>query len=183
MILYLNKLMMMMNNYLLSVENLKKLGLIHNNTDSKILSVAIKRSQDMYVQPALGTPLYKALLDRVENNTWTADYLTLMNDYVIPCLVAFVDYRCALLLNEKLTNKSVGRVSDENINANDDNQTSAFRDQLRKDAFFYKERLIGYLMDDQGQKYPEYIEGCEDLTCNENVKKDRTGYKPINWSI
>jgi len=54
---------------------------------------------------------------------------------------------------------------------------------LRKDAFFYKERLIGYLMDDQGQKYPEYIEGCEDLTCNENVKKDRTGYRPINWNI
>jgi hypothetical protein len=34
-------------NYLLSVENLKKLGLIHSNTDAKLLSVAIKRSQDM----------------------------------------------------------------------------------------------------------------------------------------
>jgi hypothetical protein len=49
-------------NYLLSVENLKKLGLIHSNTDAKLLSVAIKRSQDMAIQPALGTPLYKALL-------------------------------------------------------------------------------------------------------------------------
>ena len=92
-------------NYLLSVENLKKLGLIHNNTDTKILAVAIKRSQDMHIQPALGTPLFKALLTRVETNTWTQDYLDLMNDYVVPCLVAFVYYRASFILTDKLTNK------------------------------------------------------------------------------
>jgi hypothetical protein len=42
-----NKTKMSTINYLLSVENLKKLGLIHSNTDAKLLSVAIKRSQDM----------------------------------------------------------------------------------------------------------------------------------------
>ena len=167
-------------NYLLSVENLKKLGLIHSNTDTKLLAVAIKRSQDMYIQPALGTPLYKALLDRVETNTWTQDYLDLMNDYVVPCLVAFVDYRAALLLNEKLTNKTTGRVQDENIQANSTADVNELRDQLRKDAYFYKERLIGYLKDDQAVKYPEYCDMCSDH-CNEYVKKDDTGYKPLNW--
>ena len=167
-------------NYLLSVENLKKLGLIHNNTDTKLLAVAIKRSQDMHSQPALGTPLYNALLLRVETSTWTADYLTLMNDYVIPCLVAFVDYRAALLLNEKMTNKSTGRVSDENLQANTLTDVHEFRDQLRKDAYFYKERLVGFLMDDQAVKYPEYCDMCSDH-CNEYVKKDKTGYRPLNW--
>lgn len=167
-------------NYLLSVENLKKLGLIHSNTDTKLLAVAIKRSQDMYIQPALGTPLYKALLNRVETSTWTQDYLDLMNDYVIPCLVAFVDYRAALLLNEKLTNKTTGRVQDENIQANSTADVNELRDQLRKDAYFYKERLIGYLKDDQAVKYPEYCDMCSDH-CNEYVKKDDTGYKPLNW--
>lgn len=167
-------------NYLLSVENLKKLGLIHSNTDTKLLAVAIKRSQDMYIQPALGTPLYKALLNRVETSTWTQDYLDLMNDYVVPCLVAFVDYRAALLLNEKLTNKTTGRVQDENIQANSIADVNELRDQLRKDAYFYKERLIGYLKDDQAVKYPEYCDMCSDH-CNEYVKKDDTGYKPLNW--
>jgi hypothetical protein len=167
-------------NYLLSVENLKKLGLIHNNTDTKILAVAIKRSQDMHIQPALGTPLYRALLLRVETNTWTQDYLDLMNDYVIPCLVAFVDYRAALLVTEKITNKTTGRVQDENIQANTLAEVNEFRDQLRKDAYFYKERLIGYLMDDQAVKYPEYCDMCSDH-CNEFVKKDKTGYSPLNW--
>jgi hypothetical protein len=167
-------------NYLLSVENLKKLGLIHNNTDTKLLAVAIKRSQDMHIQPALGTPLYRALLDRVETNTWTQDYLDLMNDYVIPCLVAFVDYRAALLVTEKITNKTTGRVQDENIQANTLTEVNEFRDQLRKDAYFYKERLIGYLMDDQATKYPEYCDMCSEH-CNEFVRKDKTGYSPLNW--
>ena len=167
-------------NYLLSVENLKKLGLIHNNTDTKILAVAIKRSQDMHIQPALGTPLYRALLLRVETNTWTQDYLDLMNDYVIPCLVAFVDYRAALLVTEKITNKTTGRVQDENIQANTLAEVNEFRDQLRKDAYFYKQRLIGYLMDDQAVKYPEYCDMCSDHS-NEFVKKDKTGYSALNW--
>jgi hypothetical protein len=167
-------------NYLLSVENLKKLGIIHNNTDTKLLAVAIKRSQDMHIQPALGTPLFRALLDRVETNTWTQDYLDLMNDYVVPCLVAFVDYRAALLLTDKLTNKGAGRVQDDNQTTLELNQVAELRDQLRKDAYFYKERLIGYLKDDQATKYPEYCDMCSDH-CNEYVKKDDTGYKPLNW--
>jgi len=167
-------------NYLLSVENLKKLGIIHNNTDTKLLAVAIKRSQDMHIQPALGTPLFRALLDRVETNTWTQDYLLLMNDYVVPCLVAFVDYRAALLLTDKLTNKGAGRVQDDNQTTLELNQVAELRDQLRKDAYFYKERLIGYLKDDQATKYPEYCDMCSDH-CNEYVKKDDTGYKPLNW--
>lgn len=167
-------------NYLLSVENLKKLGIIHNNTDTKLLAVAIKRSQDMHIQPALGSPLFRALLDRVETNTWTQDYLDLMNDYVVPCLVAFVDYRAALLLTDKLTNKGAGRVQDDNQTTLELNQVAELRDQLRKDAYFYKERLIGYLKDDQATKYPEYCDMCSDH-CNEYVKKDDTGYKPLNW--
>ena len=71
--------------YLLSVDNLKKLGLIHMNTDTKLLAVAIKRSQDIQLQPALTTPLFKALLLRVNTNTWTQPYLDLMNDFVTPC--------------------------------------------------------------------------------------------------
>jgi hypothetical protein len=167
-------------NYLLSVENLKKLGIIHNNTDTKLLAVAIKRSQDMHIQPALGTPLFRALLNRVETSTWTQDYLDLMNDYVVPCLVAFVDYRAALLLTDKLTNKGAGRVQDDNQTTLELNQVAELRDQLRKDAYFYKERLIGYLKDDQATKYPEYCDMCSDH-CNEYVKKDDTGYKPLNW--
>jgi hypothetical protein len=96
--------------------------------------------------------------------------------------VAFVDYRAAVLLNEKLTNKAVGRSTDEYQNANTDSETTALRDLLRKDAYFYKERLIGFLKDDNGVKYPEYLDSCGN-DCNESVDKDRTGYKPTGWIV
>ncbi len=171
-------------NYLLSVDSLKKLGLIHNNTDVKILAVGIKRSQDIELQPALTTPLFKALLLRVETNTWTQPYLDLMNDFVVPCLVAFVDYRCALLLNEKLTNKAVGRVQDDHLTPNTTAETSALRDQLRKDAYFYKERLIRHLRADNQTLYPEYNQAdTSPGACSEDMLMDNSGYAPINFII
>ena len=35
----------------------------------------------------------------------------------------------------------------------------------------------------EGTKYPEYIICCNQNDCNENVAKDHTGYKPINWIV
>ena len=79
----------MATNYLISVENLKKKGLIHQNTDTKILGTAIVRVQDMVIQPATGSPLFRALLLLVQNDptgvSWSADYRTLMNDYIDSC--------------------------------------------------------------------------------------------------
>ena len=96
----------MATNYLIAVEDLKKKGLIHQNTDTKTLKVCIKRVQDMVIQEATGSILYRALLLRVQNTDWNADYRTLMNDYVIPALVANVDYKVALYNHEKIRNKA-----------------------------------------------------------------------------
>tara|TARA_R110001592_G_scaffold101583_7_gene287446 strand:+ start:1884 stop:2396 length:513 start_codon:yes stop_codon:yes gene_type:complete len=169
----------MATNYLISTESLKKKGLIHQNSDTKILSVAINRVQAMNIQPALGSPLFRALLTRVASDTWSTDYRELMDDYVIPALVSLVDYKVALLSNVKITNKTTGRVSDENITANTVSETVSFRDELHKDAEFYLERLIGFLEDDCGTKYPEYTESI--TRTNHDLKKIKTGYR-INWS-
>ena len=168
----------MATNYLVSVENLKKKGLIHTNSDTKILAVAINRVQSMNIQPALGSPLYRALLVRVASDTWTANYTELMDDYVVPALVALVDYKVALLSNVKIVNKAVGRSSDENLTANTVSETISFRDELHKDAEFYLERLIGFLKDDCGTNYAEYTEAI--TRTNHDLKKIKSGYRP-NW--
>lgn len=169
----------MATQYLISVENLKKKGLIHQNSDTKILAVAIKRVQEMNIQPATGSPLFRALLERVRTDTWTSNYSELMDDYIIPALVALVDYKVALLSNQKITNKTTGRVSDEYIQANQKSDTVSFRDELHKDAEFYLERLIGYLKDDCGTNFPEYTEAI--TRTNHDLKKINSGYR-VNWS-
>lgn len=170
----------MATNYLIAVEDLKKKGLIHQNTDTKTLKVCIKRVQDMVIQEATGSILYRALLLRVQNNDWNADYRTLMNDYVIPALVANVDYKVALYNHEKIRNKATGRTSDENMTANTDSENIYFRDELRKDAQFYLERLIGFLRDDCGVIYTEYKEAT--TRTNHDMKKIKTGYR-TSWIV
>src|SRR6056300_1521423 len=138
----------MATNYLISVENLKKKGLIHQNTDTKMIARSIVLIQDRVIQPALGSPLYRALLTRVQNNDWNADYRTLMNHYVVPAMVAWVDFKVAKLTHTKITNKTTGNINDDNINSSTKQEVDAFRDELRSDAEFYVERLIGFLKDD-----------------------------------
>lgn len=166
-------------NYLVSVENLKKKGLIHKDTDTKLLGIAIKRVQDMVIQEATGSILFRALLTRVQNDDWNADYRELMDDYVVPCLVAHVDFKASLLLTKKIVNKTAGRTSDENITSLTDSELSPFQAELLLDSGFYKERLIGFLKDDCGTKYPEYTEST--TRTNHDLKKSSKGYSSQWW--
>lgn len=160
-------------NYLISAEEVIRRGLTHANVDAKTIVVAIARAQDIHIQTALGTCLFKDLLNRVQTDTFTPETLLLMNDYVLPALIAFVDYRMIDYTTEKITNKATGYLQDANLQPMSNDQRNPMRDRLRKDAYFYKERLIGFLKDDNGNNYPLYTD-CE---CKEeNVKKEKTGY-------
>lgn len=171
----------MVVNYLVSVENLKKKGLIHRDADTKILSIAIKRVQDMVIQEAVGSPLYRALLTRTENKTWDADYRELMDDYVVPCLVAHVDFKVALIGTKKITNKGAVRVDDENSTTLTDQELNPFQRELLEDAGFYRERLIGALKDDCGTKWTEYDDTDSDRS-NHDLKKAKKGYQSQWWT-
>lgn len=143
--------------YLISVDNVKKLGLVHENANDKLISVAIRRVQDLKIQEALGSDLYNELINRVNNNNVTGDYLSLLRDYVAPCLSAYVDAYVSIFIQNKITNKMEN--GEENVD---------FTDKLEKHGMFYRQRLIDYL---EGANFPEYKK-----TCSEN----KSGYS-FNW--
>lgn len=153
--------------YLITVDNLKLQGIIHDNVDTKLLARCIRITQDMNIQSSTGTPLYKALLTRVQNNNWNSDYRTLMDDYVIPALVAWVDYHSAVFLNTKVTNKGVGKMSDETRTSNTDAETNHFMNRLIDIAEHYNNRLIGFLIDNRDT----YVEYKENRCDHEDVEK------------
>jgi len=169
-----------MADFLISIDNLKKAGLIHDNVDTKILKTTITRVQDRVIQPALGSPLYRALLTRVNDNDWNATYRTLMDDYVKPALVSAVDAKYSKVGTNKIANKGTGRFDDDNFTPLALEELNLFRDELDGDSFFYLERLIGFLKDDCGTDYPEYTEAI--TRTNHDLKKDKTGYK-TNWIV
>jgi hypothetical protein len=161
-----------MKAYLVASDRLKEIGLVHPNTDDKNIRVAITTAQDMNIQPAIGTPLYKALLARVDANDWNTEYRDLMDLYVVPALARWVDFQLAWYAHTKITNKTVGANRDEYQNANSTSETNAFREKLRSDAQFYTERLIGFLKDNC-EIYPEFNEY---ICSHEAVKKSETAY-------
>lgn len=167
-------------NYLISVENLKKKGLIHTNTDTKLLTICIKRVQDMVIQPCLGSPLYRELLRRVEANDWNADYRNLMNNYVLDALTSAVDAMLVKVGTDKLTNKGAVTVNDENATPLSRTELNQFKDELDAHSFFYLERLIGFLKDDCGTLYPEYTQAI--TRTNHDLKKQTKGTR-TNWIV
>ena len=164
----------MANNYLIKVQALKQKGLVHQDADTKLLKRCIIICQDKMIQPATGSILYRALLTRVEDNDWTANYRTLMNDYIVPALVALVDYKASVYLSRQLRNKGTGKSTDEDFAILDQEELSLAKNELRADAEFYVERLVGYLKDDNGTLFSEYTEGI--TRTNHDIKKDRGGY-------
>jgi hypothetical protein len=154
-----------------TVEKVKELGLTQQGADTKTISIQIQRCQDIYLRPALGIELLNYIL--VEANR-TGNYETLYDTYILPCVVAYVDYRCAVFLTTKITNKGAGLTTDQNFNANNDAENTEFLASLKADADFYKNELVKYLRDDNGTMFPQYTV-VDDL-----MPKDRTGIVP-NW--
>ena len=155
--------------FLISIDDLKQLGLIHDNVDTKIIKYSIKTVQDMNIQSALGSPLYREMLRRQDEGDWNTAYRLLNEDYIAPTLAAWVNYRIVAHLNNKITNKTVGSGQDENVTANTVEQNNAYKGMLRKDAEHYTNRLIGFLKDNE-TTYPEY---CEDSALYEDVEKQK----------
>lgn len=154
-----------------TVEQVKEFGLTQQNADTKTISIQIQRCQDIYLRPALGITLLNYLL--VDGNI-TGNYQTLYNTYILPCVVAYVDYRCAIFLTTKITNKGAGLTSDQNFQANNDAQNNETLERLKADADFYKNELVKYLKDDNGTMFPQYT------VLDELMPKDRNGFS-INW--
>ncbi len=77
------------NVLLISDDILKDRTAIHGNIDSKMLYPEVKVAQDMYIHPILGTALYDKIIDDVDAGTIAGDYKTLLDDYIIDCLLYY----------------------------------------------------------------------------------------------
>jgi hypothetical protein len=159
-----------MINFLINIENLKGLGLIHNNVDTKIVSYTMRVVQDQYVRDVVGVELYNELLRRVEANEWTAPYTKLMDEYISKVIVSWCNYRVLNHLNNSITNKGAGRNNDPVKQSNDFSENNQYKNDLIKDANFYSDRLHDFL-EDNASDYPEYDAKC----------KQQNKISPLNW--
>jgi len=139
---------------LIDLDTLKSISIIHDNVENSVLSVALERTQDMVLQPILGSSLYNRLMTGVADNDLTTDELTLIEDYIAKVLAIGVEIRVLDSLSKQIRNVGYSAGNPE-AKVEEINSIERGKDISNKDLTFYKKRLQLFL-DENRLTYPLY---------------------------
>lgn len=149
----------MANKLLISENKLKAFTNINKNVDIDAIRAEIGIAQDIHLQPLLGTKFYDHLLDQVSatGNTFNADEITLVNEYIAPYLIQTAYYEMIPHLHYRTMNRAIVQGEMESATAVDTETMKYLRTIQKQRADFYKMRLQDYLITGKGQnKFPDY---------------------------
>ena len=144
---------------LISEIKLKAFTNINKNVDMDVLKAEVQIAQDIDLQTILGSKFYHHLLDQVSatGNTFNADELVLINDFVQPYLIQTAYFNAIPHLYARTMNNGVTVGQMENAQSVDIETMKYLRSVQKQRADFYSQRLIDYLLTGRGQnKFPDY---------------------------
>lgn len=144
--------------YLIDDSTLKELNPIQQNVDPKLINASIRRAQELFIQPLLGTVLYKKMLDLVGNNTinnaGNEKYATLYYDYII---LTLAEYSVALAQQDLLirtTNSNIGALATNQQASLTLKELQLLVDRQLNFAANYADALSRFLLENYND-YPE----------------------------
>ena len=144
--------------YLIDDSTLKQLNPLQQNVDPKLLQASIRRAQELFIQPLLGTILYKKMLDLVGNNTidnaGNEKYATLYYDYII---LTLSEYSAALFQQDLLirtTNSNIGALTTNQQASISLKELQLLIDRQMNFAANYADALSRFLLENYND-YPE----------------------------
>jgi hypothetical protein len=160
------------NTLFISVQSIKDRTGLHANVDEKLVLPEIKTAQDMYILPALGSALYNELQTAVDTATYTQLQTTLLDDYIVDCLIYFVMSELPQGLSFQFYNKGLLRKTGENQESPSMQDMIDVANRYKARAEFYKQRLIKYLKQNNAL-YPNYLNFGSGI---DSIKPDNEGY-------
>ena len=126
------------------------------NIDGKQIFPMIKVAQDIHLQNALGSTLYKRLQVGIESNNLNADEQTLLNDYITDCLIWFTMSMLPITMGYQLFSKGFLQKTSEESSQPSRADLELIEQKYLSMAEFYKQRLINYLKENYDLYY-EYL--------------------------
>jgi hypothetical protein len=145
---------------LISETKLKAFTNINKNVDMDVLKAEVQIAQDIHLQTLLGTKFYDHLLNQVSStgNTFNADELTLVNDYIAPYLIQKAYAEAMPNIHYRAMNRGIVQGDMEFGSAVDIETMKYLRNIQNQRADFYMTRLQDYLLIGRGQnKFPDYL--------------------------
>ena len=165
------------NVLLIDASLLFKYTQLSGNFDIDKITPFIKVAQDIEIQEVLGTNLYRKILDDVQSDSLSGDYLTLVSDYVQPMLIHYSMSDLLQFHGYEISNAGILRNTPEGTSLPDAGELETIVKRQRTIAETYRRRLIDYLSY-YPQLYPEY-------TANQNAgqypNSNPSNY--VNWNI
>lgn len=150
----------MANVLLVSENKLKAFTNVNRNVDMDSIRAEIGISQDIQLQPLLGTKFYDELLSKVSatGNTFNANELTLVNDYISPFLIQVSYFEMIPHLHYRTMNRGIVKGDMESATGVDIETMKYLRTIQKQRADFYMMRLQDYLIIGYGQgQFPSYL--------------------------
>lgn len=131
--------------------------LIDENYDEKKLAVMLRQVEDDIIRPIIGVPLYFSVLDKINTNTLAGDYLTLVDQYLIPLTLRWLQHDFVLYSSYQFKAKGVTQAGGPNETPASMSDQKALRDSLRSKAEDFSNVVIRYLKASMANNtFPEY---------------------------
>lgn len=140
---------------LVDFDDLKNLGFIDENLNETKGNILIKTIQDIHIQSALSTQLYRELLRQVELNNIMPQYGYLIDEYIIFAIGYYVKAQLCVDNNFKLRQNALAKMSDTNSDYSNLKEVNYVKQENEDKGEWYVNRLIKYLNDNK-TIYPEW---------------------------
>lgn len=147
--------------YLIDDTTLKQLSTLQQNIDPKVLNNSIRRAQEIFIQPLLGTVLYKKILQLVKDNeidnVGNEKYATLYYDYIVVTLSEYATALCQQDILIRTTNSNIGALTTNQQASVTMKDLQQLIDRLMAYAANYADALSKFLQENYND-YPELNE-------------------------
>ena len=155
-------------------EYLRETIMFNQNVDIKDLEQSAYVSQDMHIQPILGTTFYNELQLAYSAQTLSPDQEELVS-FIKPALAYQAAQMTLPFLNYNIKNKGAVQQFGENATSIDSTTFHFLRKEIQNRAEFYTQRLVAYLCQNSNL-FPSYISSTN-ISTDMAPSNQRSGYK------
>ena len=149
--------------YFISIEELKQNNVINANVDSEYIEPALKEAQAIFLKELIGDALYTVIENKINGNTLTGKYQTLVNDYIKPYLEMRMLSSLVVPISMKIRNAGVIQQYDQGFNSSNVKDVSYLADYYNGRVEFYENRMTEYLKKNIND-IPEYAYSNQNVT-------------------
>lgn len=153
----------MANAFFISQTYLKDNSPISGNVDIGELYPFAKTAEEIYIQEAIGTPLFDRLITAVTNQTYTSNETTVIKK-IRSALVWYTVYDALPFLDTKIRNIGVVQQGGENLQNVSDEKLRSLQKKCKDKGDFYLRMLQKWLCENQSV-FTEYC--CAEWNCSE----------------